>query len=149
LKLGEEKKLAIHENDFATQTLNSIEIAGLVLKVVLTRPVQHRMKLLRRIGREFSGYKILESGKRLFDRKPLQCSLYVTDRCNLDCSYCTEYDNSRPHPSIDDLKKWIRKIRELGTMHRSRRRRNGASFAKLCLVGRRSTFPFASGPVEN
>src|ERR1700756_5191358 len=74
------------------------------------------MKLLDKIGREFSGYNILESGKRLFDRKPLQCSLYVTDRCNLDCAYCTEYDNSRPHPSLDDLKKWIRKIRELGTM---------------------------------
>jgi MoaA/NifB/PqqE/SkfB family radical SAM enzyme len=74
------------------------------------------MKLLDKIGREFSGYNILESGKRLFDRKPLQCSLYVTDQCNLDCAYCTEYDNSRPHPSIDDLKKWVRKIRELGTM---------------------------------
>ena len=74
------------------------------------------MNLLDKIGREFSGYNILESGKRLFDRKPLQCSLYVTDRCNLDCAYCTEYDNSRPHPSLDDLKEWIRKIRQLGTM---------------------------------
>jgi len=74
------------------------------------------MKLRDKVGREFSGYNILESGKRLFDRKPLQCSLYVTDRCNLDCAYCTEYDNSRPHPGLDDLKKWIRKIRELGTM---------------------------------
>jgi MoaA/NifB/PqqE/SkfB family radical SAM enzyme len=74
------------------------------------------MNLLDKIGREFAGYNIAESGKRLFDRKPLQCSLYVTDRCNLDCSYCTEYDNSRPHPSVDNLKKWIRKIRELGTM---------------------------------
>jgi MoaA/NifB/PqqE/SkfB family radical SAM enzyme len=74
------------------------------------------MKLLNKIGREFSGYNVLESGKRLFDRKPLQCSLYVTDRCNLDCAYCTEYDNSRPHPGIHDLKKWVRKIRELGTM---------------------------------
>ncbi len=46
------------------------------------------MKLLDKIGREFSGYNFVESGKRLFDRKPLQCS----------------------------LKKWIRKIRELGTM---------------------------------
>jgi len=71
---------------------------------------------LDKIGREFSGYNILESGKRLFDRRPLQCSLYVTDRCNLDCAYCTEYDNSRPHPTLDDLKKWIRKIRELGTV---------------------------------
>jgi len=76
----------------------------------------HCMKLLGRVRREFSGYSILESGKRLLDRKPLQCSLYVTDRCNLDCAYCTEYDNSRPHPSLDDLKKWVRKIRELGTM---------------------------------
>ena len=74
------------------------------------------MKLLDKIGREFSGYNILESGKRLIDRRPLQCSLYVTDRCNLDCAYCTEYDNSRPHPSLNDLKKWIRKIHELGTM---------------------------------
>jgi len=74
------------------------------------------MKLLDKIGREFSGYNILESAKRLRDRKPLQCSLYVTDQCNLDCAYCTEYDNSRPHPSLDDLRKWVRKIRELGTM---------------------------------
>jgi MoaA/NifB/PqqE/SkfB family radical SAM enzyme len=74
------------------------------------------VKVIDKIGREFSGYNILESGKRLVDRKPLQCSLYVTDRCNLDCAYCTEYDNSRPHPGLDDLKKWILKIRELGTM---------------------------------
>jgi len=74
------------------------------------------MNLLDKIGREFSGYNILESGKRFFDRRPLQCSLYVTDRCNLDCAYCTEYDNSRSHPSIHDLKQWVRKIRELGTM---------------------------------
>src|SRR3954467_4679455 len=74
------------------------------------------MKLLDKIGREFGEYNLLESAKRLVDRKPLQCSLYVTDRCNLDCAYCTEYDNSRAHPSIDDLKKWVRKIRELGTM---------------------------------
>jgi len=34
----------------------------------------------------------------------------VTDRCNLDFAYCIEYDNSWPHPSLDDLKKWIREI---------------------------------------
>ena len=74
------------------------------------------MNLLDKIGREFSGYNLLESGKRIFDRKPLQCSLYLTDKCNLDCSYCTEYDNSKPHPKLEDLKLWIRKIRDLGTM---------------------------------
>src|SRR5213596_137647 len=81
-----------------------------------TEPDPSCMKFLKHARREFSGYNIVESAKRLLDRKPLQCSLYVTDQCNLDCAYCTEYDNSRPHPSLDDLKKWIRKIRELGTM---------------------------------
>src|SRR5919109_5504067 len=76
----------------------------------------NRMKFLDKIGREFSGYNILESGKRLFDRKPLQCSLYVTDQCNLDCAYCTEYDNTQPHPTLDDLTRWLTKIRELGTV---------------------------------
>jgi MoaA/NifB/PqqE/SkfB family radical SAM enzyme len=52
--------------------------------------------------------------KREFDTKPIACHLYVTDRCNLDCFYCTEYDNSVPHPSREDLKKWIQKIKELG-----------------------------------
>lgn|GEM_PF-382529 len=74
------------------------------------------MKLLNKIGREFSGYNVFEAGKRLLDRKPLQCSLYVTDRCNLDCAYCTEYNNSRPHPTLENLKIWIQKIRDLGTM---------------------------------
>jgi MoaA/NifB/PqqE/SkfB family radical SAM enzyme len=58
------------------------------------------LSLLQNIGREFGGYNLLESAKRLVDRKPMQCSLYVTDRCNLDCSYCTEYDNSVPHPPL-------------------------------------------------
>ena len=52
--------------------------------------------------------------KREFDTKPIACHLYVTDQCNLDCFYCTEYDNSVPHPSLEDLKKWLRKIKELG-----------------------------------
>ncbi len=52
--------------------------------------------------------------KREVDDKPIAAQIYVTDQCNLDCHYCTEYDNSVPHPSLEDLKKWISKIRELG-----------------------------------
>ena len=74
------------------------------------------MNLLGRIKRELTGYNYLEAAARLVDRKPLQCSFYVTDRCNLDCSYCTEYDNSQPHPALADLKARLRKIRALGTM---------------------------------
>lgn len=66
--------------------------------------------------REVRGYPTLRSVKRLFDTKPLQCSLYVTDQCNLDCAYCTEYDNSKPHPSLEDLTRWLTRIRDLGTV---------------------------------
>ncbi len=66
--------------------------------------------------REARGYRYLRMARRLFDQKPLQCSLYVTDQCNLDCAYCTEYDNSRPHPALDDLKRWLDHIRGLGTV---------------------------------
>ena len=52
--------------------------------------------------------------RRVFDKKPMACNLYVTDRCNLDCHYCTEYDNTVPHPPLEDLKRWIDKIVELG-----------------------------------
>ena len=52
--------------------------------------------------------------RRAFDQAPIACHLYVTDQCNLDCHYCTEYDNSIPHPSLEDLKQRIRKVRELG-----------------------------------
>src|SRR4051794_8806251 len=70
----------------------------------------------RQALREVRGYPTLRSAKRLFDDKPLQCSLYVTDQCNLDCAYCTEYDNSKPHPSLEDLTRWLTRIRNLGTV---------------------------------
>jgi MoaA/NifB/PqqE/SkfB family radical SAM enzyme len=66
--------------------------------------------------RELRGYPYLRSARRLFDDKPLQCSFYVTDQCNLDCAYCTEYDNTQPHPSLDDVTRWLTKIRDLGTV---------------------------------
>ena len=66
--------------------------------------------------RELRGYRYLSTAKRLFDTKPLQCSLYVTDQCNLDCAYCTEYDNSKPHPALEDITRWLTKIRDLGTV---------------------------------
>src|SRR5262245_39313635 len=57
---------------------------------------------------------VLEYLTRAIDDKPMAAHLYVTDQCNLDCHYCNEYDNSVPHPSAEDLKKWMRHIRELG-----------------------------------
>jgi MoaA/NifB/PqqE/SkfB family radical SAM enzyme len=57
---------------------------------------------------------VLKTVKREFDQLPIAAHLYVTDQCNLDCFYCTEYDNSVPHPSLDDVKMWIQKIKDLG-----------------------------------
>lgn len=58
----------------------------------------------------------LKSLKRGFDGKPMQCSMYVTDQCNLDCHYCTEYDNSKPHPELQEVKKWLDHIYKLGVV---------------------------------
>jgi len=69
-----------------------------------------------RIKRQFKDVNYLQAAKRAYDDKPLQCSLYVTDQCNLDCSYCTEYDNTQEHPSLEDLKARLRHIRSLGTL---------------------------------
>ena len=59
----------------------------------------------------------LKYAKRVFDRKPFASHLYVTDQCNLDCHYCSEYDNSVPHPELNDLLRWSSKARELGCLH--------------------------------
>lgn len=53
---------------------------------------------------------------RIFDDKPWAAHLYVTEKCNLDCHYCNEYDNSLPHPPLPELRRWLAKIRELGVL---------------------------------
>ncbi len=58
----------------------------------------------------------LRQAARVIDRKPWAAHLYVTDRCNLDCHYCNEFDNSRPHPELSDLKRRLDKIRALGVL---------------------------------
>jgi MoaA/NifB/PqqE/SkfB family radical SAM enzyme len=60
--------------------------------------------------------KLLREARRIYDTKPWAAHLYVTDRCNLDCHYCNEYDNSVPHPATEDLKRYLDKIRELGCL---------------------------------
>jgi len=71
--------------------------------------------VIDKVRRNFRDINYAQALLRAFDDRPMQCSLYVTDQCNLDCSYCTEYDNSVPHPSLSQLQTWVRKIRELGT----------------------------------
>ncbi len=61
--------------------------------------------------------KTWQDAQRLLDDKPWSAHLYVTDQCNLDCHYCNEYDNSKPHPDTADLKRYMKKIRDLGVIH--------------------------------
>lgn len=74
------------------------------------------MSRLGHLTSELRHYPLATSLSRLVDDRPIQCTLYVTDRCNLDCAYCAEFDNSVPHPNLDDLKARIRMIRELGAL---------------------------------
>jgi MoaA/NifB/PqqE/SkfB family radical SAM enzyme len=54
---------------------------------------------------------------RVFDDLPIWAQLNITYKCNLDCGYCTEYDNSKDHVPYDVLVARIDKIKELGTLH--------------------------------
>jgi MoaA/NifB/PqqE/SkfB family radical SAM enzyme len=53
--------------------------------------------------------------KSLVKPIPLWSHLWVTRRCNLSCEYCYVTDNSIANPLLDDLKRRIDKLAELGT----------------------------------
>ena len=59
----------------------------------------------------------MRSLPRIFDDLPIWAQLNITWKCNLDCSYCTEYDNSKGHVPYDVLLHRIDKCKELGTLH--------------------------------
>ena len=54
---------------------------------------------------------------RAFDDLPIWAQLNITWKCNLDCAYCSEYDNSKDHIPYETLIPRIDKIKELGTLH--------------------------------
>jgi MoaA/NifB/PqqE/SkfB family radical SAM enzyme len=60
---------------------------------------------------------LLRSLPRAFDDLPIWAQLNITWKCNLDCAYCSEYDNSKGHVPYEDLTQRIDKIKELGTLH--------------------------------
>jgi MoaA/NifB/PqqE/SkfB family radical SAM enzyme len=60
---------------------------------------------------------LLRSLPRALDQRPIWAQLNITWRCNLDCSYCTEYDNSKGDVPYAELVRRIDKCRELGVLH--------------------------------
>jgi MoaA/NifB/PqqE/SkfB family radical SAM enzyme len=63
--------------------------------------------------------QLLDRISRLVDRKPWAAHIYATDRCNLACQYCNEYDNDATDPPLEEVKAWMLKLRELGVMRLS------------------------------
>lgn len=57
------------------------------------------------------GYSFLRS---LFRPTPLWVHLYVTRHCNFSCKYCGALDNTRPDPTLKELKQRILKVKSLG-----------------------------------
>jgi MoaA/NifB/PqqE/SkfB family radical SAM enzyme len=72
---------------------------------------------MARVNDPVSAGVILRSLPRAFDDLPLWAQLNITYRCNLDCAYCTEYDNSKDHVPLADLVARIDKVKELGALH--------------------------------
>ena len=72
---------------------------------------------MARVNDPVSAGVILRSLPRVFDDLPLWAQLNITYRCNLDCAYCTEYDNSKDHVPLADLMVRIDKIKQLGALH--------------------------------
>jgi MoaA/NifB/PqqE/SkfB family radical SAM enzyme len=60
---------------------------------------------------------VLRALPRAIDDRPIWAQLNITWKCNLDCAYCTEYDNSKDHVPYADLLARIDKCRELGVLH--------------------------------
>ena len=60
---------------------------------------------------------VMKSLPRAWDDLPIWAQLNITWKCNLDCVYCTEYDNSKGHVPYDELTKRIDKCKELGALH--------------------------------
>jgi MoaA/NifB/PqqE/SkfB family radical SAM enzyme len=61
--------------------------------------------------------ELLRGVPRAVDSRPIWAQLNVTWRCNLDCAYCTEYDNARGDVPTEDLVARIERCRDLGVLH--------------------------------
>jgi MoaA/NifB/PqqE/SkfB family radical SAM enzyme len=64
-----------------------------------------------------SARSLLRNLPRAVDALPIWAQLNITWKCNLDCGYCSEYDNSKGHVPTDVAIQRIDKCKELGCVH--------------------------------
>ena len=72
---------------------------------------------MKRVNDPTSAGVILRNLPRVFDDLPIWAQLNITWKCNLDCAYCSEYDNAKDHVPYEELLPRIDKIKALGTLH--------------------------------
>ena len=72
---------------------------------------------MSRVNDPTSARILVRSLPRAFDDLPIWAQLNITWKCNLDCAYCSEYDNAKGHVPYDELVPRIDKIHSLGTLH--------------------------------
>jgi len=72
---------------------------------------------MSRVNDPVSAGVILRSLPRAFDDLPIWAQLNITYKCNLDCGYCSEYDNSKNHVAYADLVERIDRVKALGALH--------------------------------
>jgi MoaA/NifB/PqqE/SkfB family radical SAM enzyme len=72
---------------------------------------------MSRVNDPISPAVIMKSLPRAWDDLPIWAQLNITWKCNLDCVYCTEYDNSKGHVPYEELLGRIDRCKELGTLH--------------------------------
>lgn len=53
---------------------------------------------------------------RLFKNSFVWSQIFVTRKCNLNCHYCGVVDNSRPNPTREQIKEWMRISKSVGCM---------------------------------
>src|SRR3954462_12389002 len=70
-----------------------------------------------RVNDPTSAAIILRSLPRAFDDLPIWAQLNITYKCNLDCAYCSEYDNSKDYVPIDDIRARVDKLKEPAPLH--------------------------------
>ncbi|HSQ41638.1 MAG TPA: radical SAM protein [Fibrobacteraceae bacterium] len=53
----------------------------------------------------------------VFLGRPLWAQLNITDKCNLNCGYCTEHDEKGRHVPYDEVVAWVDHAHKLGIRH--------------------------------
>ena len=54
---------------------------------------------------------------RAWGSKPMWAQLKITERCNLNCGYCTEHRNEGNHVPAETVEAWMEQCRKLGVKH--------------------------------